>query len=140
MKPILGKLMMAALMALILSSCGAAAFYAESGDKKIAAVSPGLLSKQIVKKAWVKNGKLDMGVEGYASRQPDPDFTKDVTNLLMFKAGVPVMRDTVQGQTAVQLKGTEDVTKVKVKGLEVQQAKDAGKTATEQLELMAPKK
>jgi hypothetical protein len=91
-------------------SCGSATFYHKSASgSEYAAIAPGLLSKQMIKDGFIKtpNG-LVMGVNAYASRQPDPDVTSALRDYGLFKLAAPIIRAGVDGANAVNLKEAKD--------------------------------
>lgn len=96
--------------AFLLSSCASAVFYASNGKgAEVGALIPGLLSKQVAKNAKLKTRSgVEMSVEAYASRQPDPAVTGAAKDIAIFGKAAPILREVVQGENAIQLKGVKD--------------------------------
>ena len=98
------------LLPLLLTSCGSAAFYAKSASgAEIAAIAPGMLSKQMLKGGEIEtpNG-LKMKIEAYASRQPDPEVTRQLGTYGVTRLLAPIAMEGVKGENAIGLKGTKD--------------------------------
>ena len=98
------------VIALCNVSCGAVTYYHKGSDgSEYAAIAPGLFSKQMVKDGFIKTPDgMIMGVNAYASRQPDPEVTRALRDYGLFKLAAPIIQSSVNGANAVDLKGTKD--------------------------------
>ena len=120
--------LLGSLIAILLTSCGSAAFYASNGQgAEIAAIAPGLLAKQTLKDVEITSPSgVKMRIGAYASRMPDPAVTDLGKSYVLWNN--PITRAT--GVSLV--KGTEDVTKTTLGAQGVQKAKISSDTVIQQ--------